>query len=182
MYALLCRDRAEKLCECAAMLWRTAPDTLSSAQMLEKKFGPLPQEVLDQCWISVREPSLDKLLSFQLLAPHVSSQTEDPVFQICPVDPGDWYLMRRRLRSPRLCPPPKERRVSAGLIAFWMCSTPPAPTAIEPHRPAHRPGSCFAAEGDCMHPARTQPLRLWGHNFASSREYFEMERKQAACP
>ena len=176
MYALLCRDRAEKLRECAAMLRRTAPDTLSSAQMLEKKFGPLPQEVLDQCWISVREPSLDKLLSFQL--PHISSQTEDPVFQICPVDPGDWYLMRRRLRSPRLCPPPKER---IGWIAFWMCSTPPAPTATA--APSGAPsGSCFAAEGDCMHPARTQPLRLWGHTSPVPGSTLKWSGSRRVCP
>ena len=87
----------------AAQILKGKHKLLRGASVIVMDAG-LPQEVLDQCWISVREPSLDKLLSFQL--PHISSQTEDPVFQICPVDPGDWYLMRRRLRSPRLCPAP----------------------------------------------------------------------------
>lgn len=177
MYALLCRDRAEKLRECTAMLRRTAPDTLSSAQMLEKKFGPLPQEVLDQCWISVREPSLDKLLSFQL--PHISSQTEDPVFQICPVDPGDWYLMRRRLRSPRLCPPPKER---IGWIDRFLDVLNTA-GAHGDSRTVRRTVRVLLRCGRRLYaPGKDTNFEALGAYLASSREYFEMERKQAGLP
>lgn len=177
MYARLCRGEADRLSQCAAMLRRTAADTLSSTQLLEKKFGPLPQEVLDQCWISVREPSLDKLLSFQL--PHISGQAEDPVFQICPVDPGDWYLMRRRLRSPRLCPPPKER-------ISWIDRFLDVLNTAGAHgdsRTVRRALRVLLRCGRQLYaPGGDTSFEALGAYLASSREYFEMERKQAGLP
>lgn len=103
---LLSDGEADKLSRYGDALLGAAPDPASPERLLDQRFGQLPREALDRSHIVMDDSRLNGLLRLDL--PDYSTLPKDDKFNICPVTPQDWGLMKRRLRSPRLCPPPSE--------------------------------------------------------------------------
>lgn len=107
LYERLREKDAEILCKWADSLRRAAPVSLSAEELLDQQF-PFPRDMLKQSHITLEEPRLKELIALPL--PWAASgQREDKTFSICPVNEQEWYLMRARLRSPRISPLSEER-------------------------------------------------------------------------
>lgn len=103
---LLSNGEADRLSRYGDALLAAAPAPASPEQLLDRRFGRLSQEDLERSHIVMDDPRLDGLLRLDL--PDYSTLPKDDKFDICLVTPQDWGLMKRNLRSPRLCPPPSE--------------------------------------------------------------------------
>ena len=112
MYALLCRDRAEKLRECAAMLRRTAPDTLGA--------GAQPGQAAE--------------LS---AAPHLQSDRGSCVSDL-PGGPG--RLVSDAAAAAQSPPMPSAKGAYRLDRSLFGCAQHRRRPRRQPHRPAHRPG------------------------------------------
>lgn len=171
LYERLCKSDAEILCQWADRLRRRA-GTLTAEELLDQQFDPFPQDMLEQSRITLEEPQLNGLLGLSL--PWASScRQEDETFAICPVDERDWYLMRARLRSPKVCLPSEERLRQINAVLDILGSA----RSEGDNRTIRRAIRVLLHCGNCLYAAEQTDFDAIKEYLDTSLAYFREERR-----